>query len=336
MVNTMVNTMNAIKKKVIVDTDMGWDDWLAILFLMQHPDIELIGLTVTGVGEAHLTPGVRNARNLLELGGKGTVPVCAGTSLPLIYSNVFPPDFRQKIDNIFNLELPVNPHPIDPRSAVTFLQETLSCCPDKVTILSIGGMTNLGTMLRESAHKLDDKIDRIFIMGGAIDVRGNVADFEGYYPTNTTAEWNIFIDVLGAKIVMDSAIPLIFVPLDAAYEVELTLDFVTEFARSAKTPCSQFAAKIMIAKLDQDMSAGFQEYFYDPLAAAVMVGTANLVTKTEMKKLKVVQELNEEDDHSGQLIDDSLAKSVEVCMSVDTRVFQDVFKNILNQESNPL
>lgn len=256
MVNTMVNTMNARKKKVIVDTDMGWDDWLAILFLMQHPDVELIGLTVTGVGEAHLTPGVQNARNLLELGGKGTVPVCAGTSLPLIYSNVFPPDFRQKIDNIFNLDLPVNPHPIDPRSAVTFLQETLSSCPDKVTILSIGGMTNLGTMIRESAHKFDDKIERIFIMGGAIDVKGNVA--------------------------------------------------------------------------------GFQEYFYDPLAAAVMAGTANLVTKTEMKKLKVVQELNEEDDYSGQLIDDSFANSVEVCMSIDSHVFQDVFKNILNQESNPL
>ncbi|MEG4233023.1 nucleoside hydrolase [Microcoleus sp. Pol11C3] len=323
--------MKARKKKVIVDTDMGWDDWLAILFLMQHPDIELIGFMVTGVGEAHLTPGVQNARNLLELGGKGTVPVCAGTSLPLIYSNVFPPDFRNKIDKIFNLDLPVNPHPLDPRSAVTFLHETLSSCQDRVTILSIGGMTNLGTFIQEYGAQFDDKIERIFIMGGAIKARGNVADFGGYYPTNTTAEWNIFIDVLGAKIVMDSAIPLTFVPLDAAYQVELTLDFVTKFARAAKTLCAQFATQIMIGKLGQDMSAGFQEYFYDPLAAAIMAGTPSLVTKTEIKKLKVVQELNQEDDHSGQLINYNSAKSVEVCMSVDSDVFQDVFKNILNQ-----
>lgn len=326
--------MNKQKKKVIVDTDMGWDDWLAILFLMQHPDIEILGLTVTGVGESHLTPGVKNARNLLELGGKGTIPVCAGTSQPLIYSNVFPPDFRKKIDSIFNLNLPVNPHPLDPRSAVNFFHETLSNCPDKVTILSIGGMTNLGSFIRKYGHKLKSKIERIFIMGGAIDVRGNVADFEGYYPTNQTAEWNIFIDILGAKIVMESGIPLTFVPLDAAYQVELTLDFVTEFAQAAKTPCAEFASKIMIAKLGQDMSAGFQEYFYDPLAAAVMAGTVNLVTKTETKKLKVVQELNQEDDHSGQLIYDSFAKSVEVCMSVDSNVFRNVFKTILNQESN--
>ena len=330
----MANTMKRKKKKVIVDTDMGWDDWLAILFLMQHPDIEPIGLTVTGVGEARLTPGVINARNLLELAGKGTIPVCAGTSKPLIYSNVFPPEFREKIDHIFGLKLPVNPNPIDPRSAVTFLQETLDSCQERVTILSIGGMTNLGTFFREHGTRFDDKIERIFIMGGAIDVRGNVADFGGYYPNNITAEWNIFIDVLGAQIVIDSAIPLTFVPLDAAYQVELKSDFVTEFARSATTPCAQFASKIMRAKLDQDISAGFQEYFYDPLAAAVMAGTAGLVTKTEMKKLKVVQELNQEDDHSGQLIDDPLAKSVEVCMSVNPLIFQDIFQNILNQESN--
>lgn len=318
------------KKKVVVDTDMGWDDWLAILFLMQHPQIEIIGITVTGVGEAHLTPGVRNARNLLELGGKGSIPVCAGTSRPLIYSNVFPPDFRKNIDNVFNLNLPVNPHPADPRSAVTFLQETLSSCQEPVTILSIGGMTNLGTFIQENGDRFNDKIERIFIMGGAIDVRGNVADFEGYYPTNTTAEWNIFIDVLGAQIVMDSAIPLTFIPLDAAYKVELTLDFVTELARSANTPCAKFATEIAIAKLGQDMSAGFKEYFYDPLAAAVMAGTPDLVTQTVMKQLRVVQELNQEDDRSGQLIYDSSAKSVEVCMSVDSSVFQEVFQNILN------
>lgn len=330
--------MNATTKKVIVDTDMGWDDWLAILFLMQHPYIELLGITVTGVGEAHLNPGVQNARKLLKLGGQETVPVCAGTSQPLIYSNVFPPNFRRQIDTMFGLplpDLPIHPPipiPLPPTiSAVEFLRETLSNSPEKITILSIGGFTNLGTLLREYPGQFDNKIERIFIMGGAIDVRGNVADFEGYYPTNTTAEWNIFIDVLGAQIVMDSAIPLTFIPLDAAYEVELTLDFVTEFVQAAKTPCAQFAAKILIAKLGQDMSAGFQEYFYDPLAAAVMVDTENLVKTIETKKLKVIQELNEEEDHSGQLVEDSGAnKSVEVCMSVDSRVFEQAFTRILN------
>jgi pyrimidine-specific ribonucleoside hydrolase len=332
-----VNTMNTTKKKIIIDTDMGWDDWLAILFLMQHPNIELLGITVTGVGEAHLTPGVQNARKLLELGGKGTVPVCAGTSKPLIYSNVFPADFRQKIDRMFDLPLP--PHPILPpipsiptKSAIEFLRETLSSSSEKITILSIGGLTNLGTLLREYPGQFDNKIEKIFIMGGAINARGNVADFEGYYPNNITAEWNIFIDVLGAQIVMDSAIPLTFVPLDAAYKVELTLDFVTEFVQAAKTPCAQFASKIMIAKLGQDMSAGFQEYFYDPLAAAVMVGIEKLVKKTAIMRLKVIQDLNEEDDHSGQLVADSSAKSVEVCMSVDSNVFYNAFTKILNQE----
>lgn len=320
-------------KKVIVDTDMGWDDWLAILFLMQHPDVQLLGITVTGVGEAHLKPGVQNALNLLELGGKKNVPVCAGTSKPLIYSNVFPADFRAQIDKMFNLELPVSPISADPRSAVDFLRQTLQNANEPITILSLGGLTNLGTLLCSYPREFDDKIERIYIMGGAIKADGNVAPFGGNYPTNTTAEWNIFVDVLGAQIVINSDIPITLVPLDVTNQVELTLDFVLDFAKAARTPCADFAAKILISKLGQDISQGFQEYFYDPLAAAVMVGTDGLVTETENLKLRVVQDLDEADDHSGQLIiDDSQPmRPIQTCISVNGDIFKKTYIDILNR-----
>jgi hypothetical protein len=75
---------------VLIDTDVDIDDWMAILYLSMHPNVDLRGITVTGVGACHLTPGTRNALNLLQLTGKPDVPVAKGTSAPLSYSNVFP------------------------------------------------------------------------------------------------------------------------------------------------------------------------------------------------------------------------------------------------------
>jgi pyrimidine-specific ribonucleoside hydrolase len=60
---------------VLIDTDVDIDDWMAILYLSMHPDVDLRGVTTTGVGACHLTPGTRNALNLLQLTGKPDVPV---------------------------------------------------------------------------------------------------------------------------------------------------------------------------------------------------------------------------------------------------------------------
>jgi len=83
---------------VLIDTDVDIDDWMAILYLSMHPDVDLRGLTTTGVGASHLTPGTRNALNFLQLTGKPGVPVAKGTNAPLRYSNVFPASIRAPID----------------------------------------------------------------------------------------------------------------------------------------------------------------------------------------------------------------------------------------------
>jgi pyrimidine-specific ribonucleoside hydrolase len=95
---------------VLIDTDVDIDDWMAILYLSMHPNVDLRGITVTGVGACHLTPGTRNALNLLQLTGKPDVPVAKGTSAPLSYSNVFPTSIRGPIDAVYNVPLPTNPN----------------------------------------------------------------------------------------------------------------------------------------------------------------------------------------------------------------------------------
>ena len=85
-------------RKVIIDTDMGWDDTLSILYLLKKPDIEIIGVTVTGCGETNLRWGLTIAKTLMELGGRTSVPVCRGTSRPMRFDNKFPQSFRSDMN----------------------------------------------------------------------------------------------------------------------------------------------------------------------------------------------------------------------------------------------
>src|SRR5947209_17589856 len=110
---------------VLIDTDVDIDDWMAIIYLSMHPDVDLRGLTTTGVGASHLAPGTRNALNLLQLTGKPGVPVAKGTNAPLRYSNVFPQSVRGPIDAVYNVPLPANPNGPVKESAVDFLRATL-------------------------------------------------------------------------------------------------------------------------------------------------------------------------------------------------------------------
>ena len=96
--------MNA-SRPIVIDTDAGWDDWLALLFLMKSPQVRILGVTVTGVGLAHLAPGMTNMNRLLVFGGQAA-NVYPGSQKPLVYSNAFPGSFRATIDTLMGLKVP--------------------------------------------------------------------------------------------------------------------------------------------------------------------------------------------------------------------------------------
>ncbi|GAA0297298.1 hypothetical protein GCM10009087_03840 [Sphingomonas oligophenolica] len=316
---------------VLIDTDVNIDDWMAILFLMQHPGVTVIGISTTGCGVAHLTPAGRNVRDLLMLTAAPDTPVASGTSAPLIYSNIFPNSIRIPADTLFGLTLPTNPAALDPRPAATFLYETLRDSPEPVTILSIGGLTNPGTLVRDHPDILP-KIARIVVMGGAIDVPGNVQSVDGDY-LNRVAEWNIFLDVLGAKAVFECGVPITLVPLDASQFVPMDKAFYNRFAAAATSPAARFVHDALTADLSFVTSGGF--YFWDPLAAAILVDPSLAVSASPPSPrsmiLSVVQELDEEDDRSGQLVPAAFGPSIEVAMWADKDRFYDQFIDILNR-----
>ena len=268
-------------KKVIIDTDMGWDDVLSILYLMKRPEIDILGVTVTGCGETNLRWGMVIARSLMELGGKTTVPVCRGTSTPLQFNHVFPQAFKDDMNDVMGLLGSINADvsvTADPRPAWQYLAETLDNADGKITILSLGGFTNLATMLEMYPHARIDKIEGIYAMAGAVFVDGNIAllnnaqpawDQGAIYRSNQVAEWNVFVDPLAAQKIFSSNIPLTLIPLDACNYVMLTPDDVE--AIKVKDDISRLAKHILRCKTGTH-GEGIPVPIFDPLATMIMAG----------------------------------------------------------------
>lgn len=312
------------KTPVLIDTDVDIDDWMAILYLLLHPDVDVLGITVTGAGASHLSYGVKNALGLVALAGKPDVPVAAGAKAPLIYSNVFSNSIRQPIDMTYNVPLPANPNKPVAGSATDFLVKTLTAAPEPVTILAIGGGTNLGVLLHDHPEAAS-KIAHVVMMGGAIRVAGNVNAVDPDY-ANKVAEWNIFIDPLGAKYLFDSGVTITLVPLDASNFVPINLPFYDRLQQRHTTPAAAFIYQVFTADIAFVQSGDF--FAWDPLAATILTDPS--IGKYTDMKLKVVQELDEEDDHSGQLIESPDGAPVRVAMWADAQAFSDLWLNVIN------
>ncbi len=251
----------AAPKPVIIDTDMVTDDWMAILLTLKNPDFSVKAITVTGTGWATCDAGVRIALGLVALVQAGDIPVSCWRETPLFGENVIPPDWRITLEAANALELPEGGSPSE-LNAVDLFASTLQASAEKVTVLAIGPLTNVGQAL-ETTPALVDKIERIYVMGGAVDVPGS-----GVTDENSTAEWNIYGDAHAARLVFESGAPITLIPLDATNDVPLTPEFMTKLEADQRTPEAQFIYKALSGNMDSINSGSY--YFWDPLAAAVM------------------------------------------------------------------
>lgn len=260
---------------VFIDSDMGWDDWCAISLLAKSSNINIVGLSITGCGEAYLTPAVQNALDLLSLLGKGQVPIGVGAGFPSSYSNVFPGSFRQTMSTLMGYTLQKSTtDPTTLGTADTVLGNALINYPD-LTYLSIGGFTNLHNYLANSGNTVVPK--SVVSMCGAVNVPGNINTlFPQAYPENDKAEWNIFIDPVSASYVIDyyqtKKLALRISPLDASFQVPLTSYVINSLVMcKSQNPLILFLSYILSTRFDQAKKGGYLEYFYDPLAASLII-----------------------------------------------------------------
>jgi len=306
-------------KKIIIDTDMAVDDWFAILYLLQNPKVDVVAITVTGTGEAHCNPGVKNAVGLVALANHIPIPVACGRETPLAGDHTFPDGWRADVDSMKGISLPVGSNPSDVQDANELLAKILEKSNSPVEILALGPLTNLGDFL--TIHpELEGKISKITIMGGALNVPGNLIS---YVPENSSAEWNMYVDPYAANLVLQSGIPITMVGLDATNQVLLTKDFARSIKTSAATPEATFIGKVLDT-MQVFINSG-NWYFWDPLAAAIMVDPS--LATFQVTRIEVVEASG---SHQGATILSSDFPEIQVAITAKGDVFIEEFIETIN------
>jgi pyrimidine-specific ribonucleoside hydrolase len=305
---------------VVIDTDMAPDDWLAILYLLQRPDVAVKAITVSGTGEAHCDPGVRNAMNLVMLAGRPEIPIACGRETPLQGSHTFPKDWRESVDDMLGLVLLENPNPPANTSAVALLTHTAQNSSTPIKLLALGPLTNVAEAL-ESDPAFAQKLHSLTIMGGAVDVPGNVGSSSDI--KNVVAEWNIYIDPHAAAVVFKSGVPITLVPLDATDYVTVTTDFYQRQMKERLTPSAEFVYRVFMKK-DPWIRVG-DFHFWDPLAAALLTDESQ--ASYQELSLAVVEE---EGPASGQTVVSAEGQPMRVAIQAELPRFEKLFRDTIN------
>lgn len=306
---------------VVIDTDMGADDIMAILYLLQRPDVAVRAITVAGTGLAHCDAGTRHARNLVAAVARDTIPVACGRESPLQGRHHFPPDWRAAADGLYGLALPDASTPVDSDgTAAGLLGATLAAAPAAVVLVSLGPLTNLAEAL-EADPNLAQKVAMVYVMGGAVDVPGNVAGVPLTAP-NRVAEWNIFVDPHAAGIVFNSGAPITLVPLDATNAVPITMPFCRALRDTHVTSAAQVMFDLFTA-VPSLCQGG--TWFWDPLTT--VIATDNSIATFEARNLSIVEGEGEEIGRTKVAADGT---PVRVALAADAARFEEVFLSTIN------
>ena len=210
-------------QKIIIDTDPGQDDAVAILLALASPELEVLGITAVA-GNVPLALTAKNARIVCELAGRTDVPVFAGCDTPLKRKLVTAEHVHGKT-GLDGIALPDPTIPLQDAHAVDFLIDTLRAQPaGTVTLCPLGPLTNIATALTR-APDLAGRVQRIVLMGGAYFEVGNVTP---------AAEFNIYVDPEAAEIVFQSGIELVVLPLDLTHQALATRDRVAALAKAGR------------------------------------------------------------------------------------------------------
>jgi inosine-uridine nucleoside N-ribohydrolase len=196
---------------VLVDCDPGQDDAIALLLALASPELELLGVT-TVAGNQTLDKVAANAIRVLELAGRGDVPVAAGADRPLARELFTAADAHGET-GLDGPELPPARGRALDQHAVDFLAERILGADEPVTLVALGPLTNLALLLAERPEAAA-RLDRIVLMGGAI-AEGNMT---------ASAEFNVWVDPEAAARVFESGLDVTMVGLDVTNRAVLTLE----------------------------------------------------------------------------------------------------------------
>ena len=228
-------------RPLVIDTDPGIDDALAVLLALASPEVDL-RLVTTVHGNVELDQTTDNALRVLHLAGRSDVPVAAGAATSLVHAQPERAGHVHGEEGLGGVGLPASPAVVDPRQAVVALAELLSTSPEPVTVAAIGPLTNIALLLGvfpEAAAR----IGRLVVMGGSASRGGNVT---------AAAEFNVWADAEAAQRVLGAGLPTVLVGLDVTLPTVLTAEAMDRFASAG--PLGATAAAILQKYADEQRS----------------------------------------------------------------------------------
>ena len=249
-------------RKIIIDTDPGQDDAVAILLALASPDeIDVLGVTAVA-GNVPLPLTQKNARIVCELAGKPDTLVFAGCDAPLVRKLVTAEHVHGKT-GLDGPQMSDPTMPLQDQHAVEYIIETLRAHDaGTITLCPLGPLTNIATAF-ENAPDIIEKVQEIVLMGGAYFQVGNITP---------AAEFNIYVDPEAAKIVFDSGAPIVVMPLDVTHKALTTRARVEAFrALGTKVGDMVAAWTDFFERFDKEKYGSEGAPLHDPCVIAYLI-----------------------------------------------------------------
>ncbi|BAZ28314.1 inosine/uridine-preferring nucleoside hydrolase [Cylindrospermum sp. NIES-4074] len=318
---------------VLVDTDGGVDDALALIMALNSPQLDLKAITVLA-GNIHVDQATNNVLRVLSIVQPNTLPIVAkGCEKPLVKqpvnaAGIHGADGLGELDQFKEADgtarYPKLTIEASTENAIDVILKAAQEYGASLNIVALGPLTNLATAIQKDAATMK-KIGRIIIMGGAVTVPGNIT---------AAAEFNFFVDPDAAQIVMESGIPLTLVGLDVAMKAPLPRQVVEDNLQRRPSKITQFIADCtgIYMAFYRDNEGFYGCYLHDPLAMAVAIDPS--LVRTELLYMMVETQgrfttglsLADRRDRRDEKTN---PPNVEACLDVDTKQFLKLFDQLV-------
>jgi inosine-uridine nucleoside N-ribohydrolase len=263
--------MNAVvqsPERVIIDTDPGIDDAMAILLALNSPELKVEALTVVP-GNVEASQGLENGLKLVSLARRCDVPVAGGAQHPL-NQKLITAQFWHGKNGLADVELPPSKCKADSRFGPDLIIELVHQYPHEITLIAVGPLTNVALAISNDPT-IVPLVKDIVIMGGSIS-GGNV---------NGAAEANIYGDPEAASIVFNAGWIVTMIGSDVSERTLMTRKYLSQL-QALHGPESDFISKLADFYLTRSEKSGYSgAAMYDPLAVATVIDPT-LVTLKEM------------------------------------------------------
>jgi pyrimidine-specific ribonucleoside hydrolase len=306
------------RRPVIIDTDVGLDDFGAMLVLLRDPALDVRAITIVGTGLARCQGGRLVVRYLIDELGVSDLPFGCGRTTGGEDARPFPDEWRRAADTGYGLDITPTVESGTPRYAVDVLVEAVASSPSAPTVVTLGPLTNLEDAFAADPT-LPDRIAGIHAMLGTVDAPGNVTidDVTEADPY----EWNAFADPSAVAAVFDTDVPIDIVPLDATRDVPVPVDLLDRLATDHAASGADITFELL-TRNPARMAPGGGQYLWDELAALTL-SDPTLVTWEDAQLIVGPR---------GELIrDDEAGRSVAFATSADRAAVEDALLTALRR-----